>query len=65
MIESPCVEICEIDTKSGFCMGCKRTGFEIFNWINLNDEEKKQILLKLKNRSIYLNLKISGHKSSD
>ena len=64
MIESPCVEICEIDTKSGFCIGCKRTGFEIFNWINFNCERKRLILLKLKNRNIYSDPKIYGRKTS-
>ena len=56
MIKSPCIDVCEFDSKKYFCKGCKRNGFEIFNWSKFSDEEKKLILLKLKERNIPLNL---------
>ena len=51
MIKSPCLNICEIDKDSGLCKGCKRNSFEIFNWINFVEEEKKMILIKTKERN--------------
>jgi predicted Fe-S protein YdhL (DUF1289 family) len=55
MVESPCIDICEFETTSGLCKGCKRTGFEIFNWINFDESKKKEILFKLKSRNIPIN----------
>jgi predicted Fe-S protein YdhL (DUF1289 family) len=52
VVKSPCIDICEFDSKNGLCRGCKRTGFEIFNWMHFKDNEKKNILLKLKDRNI-------------
>jgi len=63
MIKSPCINVCEFDSKSVLCEECNCTGFEMFNWTNFSDEEKKLVLLKLKNRSIYSDLKISSHKT--
>nr|WP_272628237.1 DUF1289 domain-containing protein [Sphingomonas sp. QA11] len=31
-IESPCVNICEMDAASGLCTGCARTIDEIAGW---------------------------------
>ena len=64
MIKSPCKNICEFDSESDFCMGCLRTGFEIFNWINFNDKEKLVIITKLKCRNIKKNLKKDTHKNA-
>ena len=50
MIESPCIKICKIDKNSGFCTGCARNEYEVFNWINFSDYEKKKIVSKLKER---------------
>ncbi len=51
MVDSPCKNICKIDKKSGLCYGCFRTQQEINNWIVLKEEEKKKIIISLKNRS--------------
>ena len=58
MINSPCNKVCQIDVKSGLCLGCKRTEIEITDWINFNDIQKKDILKKinirkLKNKAAY------------
>ena len=50
VIESPCINICKINTDSGLCMGCCRDEFEVFNWINFSDKEKELILSKIKSR---------------
>jgi len=31
-IQSPCVNICEMDAASGLCLGCARTIDEIAGW---------------------------------
>jgi len=31
-IPSPCVRVCQIDRKTGWCLGCWRTGAEIGAW---------------------------------
>ena len=36
-IASPCIGICKLDQKSGFCIGCKRTIEEIGRWAMLDD----------------------------
>ena len=50
MIDSPCNDICTIDSDSGLCVGCGRTPSEITNWIHYNDNQKKIILNSLKKR---------------
>ena len=62
MVKSPCIGICEFETTSGLCKGCKRIGFEIFNWINFDESEKKEILLKLKSRNIPINIESADCK---
>ena len=32
-IESPCILVCSIDMKTGYCFGCGRTRDEIADWI--------------------------------
>ena len=50
MVDSPCNDICAIDSVSGLCVGCGRTPSEIKNWIRYSDNQKKVILNSLKNR---------------
>jgi predicted Fe-S protein YdhL (DUF1289 family) len=54
MVKSPCTNICAIDYNVGFCMGCKRTIKEITTWSNLDEAEKKQILLKIIDRKFFI-----------
>ena len=41
---SPCTLICSIDMKTGFCVGCGRTGNEIAGWTGFTDEERVQLM---------------------
>ena len=50
MTNSPCIDICTIDSESGLCVGCGRTQEEISNWSMKNNEEKEQLLVKVKSR---------------
>lgn len=46
-METPCVEICEIDDRSGLCIGCFRSLEEIAVWSGLNSEERRAIMAAL------------------
>lgn len=49
-IASPCVNICQLDPASGYCIGCLRTMDEIANWLELNNEQKRAIVALLEQR---------------
>ena len=51
MSDSPCIDICQMDSESGLCVGCGRTIEEIANWSNYTNEKKKDILKQLKSRN--------------
>lgn len=42
-VQSPCRGICQSDER-GFCRGCMRTRDERFNWQNLSDTQKQDVL---------------------
>ncbi|MEG3151925.1 DUF1289 domain-containing protein [Sphingomonas sp. ZT3P38] len=46
-IESPCVNICEIDAASGLCVGCARTLDEIARWSSASPEWRDGVMAKL------------------
>lgn len=41
---SPCVAVCRIDERTGFCMGCFRNIDEIRDWIIMPPEERQRVL---------------------
>lgn len=41
---SPCILICSIDMKTGYCFGCGRTRDEIAGWIDYSDAERQSIM---------------------
>jgi hypothetical protein len=41
---SPCISVCQIDPKTGWCIGCHRTIDEIRDWIISTPEERQKIL---------------------
>ena len=43
-IQSPCVLICSIDMKTGYCFGCGRTRDEISGWMTYTHDERKEIM---------------------
>jgi len=51
MIDSPCIDVCKIDPKGNFCLGCGRVLDEITNWPSYTEEKKKMVLKRLKDRS--------------
>lgn len=46
-METPCILVCSIDIKTGFCFGCGRTGDEIGNWTVFSDTERSAIMASL------------------
>ena len=59
-IKSPCILVCQLDHKTGFCFGCGRTGDEIMRWTGYSDEQRDAIMDGLDERLVRL-----GMKSSD
>jgi predicted Fe-S protein YdhL (DUF1289 family) len=41
---SPCINICRLDTRTGWCVGCGRTGNEIAAWSTAGDAGRQAIL---------------------
>ena len=44
MVESPCIDKCQIDEKKSFCIGCSRTIKEISEWSTYDDKQKQKII---------------------
>jgi predicted Fe-S protein YdhL (DUF1289 family) len=53
-METPCVEICEIDRASGLCRGCARTIAEIAAWTSMSSAERRRIMSELADRKAAL-----------
>jgi predicted Fe-S protein YdhL (DUF1289 family) len=51
-MESPCVDICEIDRVTGLCLGCRRTIDEIAGWSAMTSAERRRIMAELPSRKI-------------
>ncbi|HXP97818.1 MAG TPA: DUF1289 domain-containing protein [Telmatospirillum sp.] len=49
-VESPCVDICKIVQRTGYCRGCGRTAAEIRNWQRSSDMENQAVLDHLPDR---------------
>jgi predicted Fe-S protein YdhL (DUF1289 family) len=47
IIESPCILVCAIDMKTGFCFGCGRTRDEIGAWSIMSPENRRAIIAGL------------------
>lgn len=51
-IETPCVNICVIDSISQLCTGCLRSLDEIASWRQLSVEARRAIMDRLPSRKI-------------
>jgi predicted Fe-S protein YdhL (DUF1289 family) len=47
---SPCVAICQIDSSTGYCIGCGRTSQEIGRWIAFSEPERLALMATLPDR---------------
>ncbi|MBA8900978.1 MULTISPECIES: DUF1289 domain-containing protein [unclassified Phyllobacterium] len=46
-IESPCILVCAIDMKTGYCFGCGRTREEIGAWSVMSPETRRTVMADL------------------
>lgn len=46
-IESPCILVCSIDEKTGYCFGCGRTSREIGTWLSMTGDKRSAIMAEL------------------
>lgn len=46
-IESPCILVCSIDERTGYCFGCGRTRDEIAGWIGMTAEQRRDVMALL------------------
>jgi len=46
-VASPCIDVCRIDAKSGYCEGCQRSLEEIASWSACGPAEKRAVLALL------------------
>lgn len=46
-MESPCILVCSIDDRTGYCFGCGRTRSEIAGWIGMNSQQRRDIMAGL------------------
>jgi hypothetical protein len=49
-IESPCINICRMDPRTGWCEGCGRTLAEIARWGTTNDADRAAVMAELPGR---------------
>ncbi len=49
-IESPCILVCSIDIKTGYCFGCGRTREEIGAWTTMSPERRSSVMSELEAR---------------
>lgn len=49
-ITSPCIKVCAVDGRTGYCLGCGRTMPEIGGWVKLGHEGRAKVLELLPER---------------
>jgi uncharacterized protein len=50
VIESPCIDVCQMDPQRRLCAGCYRTLDEIARWAEMSDAERAGVLADLSAR---------------
>lgn len=49
-MESPCILVCSIDMRTGYCFGCGRTRDEIAGWTGYTSAERRAVMALLPDR---------------
>lgn len=49
-LPSPCISLCQMEEKTGLCLGCQRTISEIIDWSVAPEAIKRQIWLAINER---------------
>ena len=53
-METPCVNICLLDSETGLCVGCGRTIEEIASWASMSDSDRRAIMAQFAKRMVRL-----------
>ncbi|MGE0733958.1 MAG: DUF1289 domain-containing protein [Alphaproteobacteria bacterium] len=56
-MKSPCILVCQLDHRTGYCFGCGRTGDEIMRWTSYTDAQRDTIMAGLDERLVRLGMK--------
>jgi predicted Fe-S protein YdhL (DUF1289 family) len=59
-IQTPCINICEIDFDTLLCKGCGRTREEVARWMSFSDAERATIMAALPERMRKARMKAPG-----
>jgi hypothetical protein len=46
-LETPCINVCLLDTATGLCLGCGRTIEEIARWSAMSSSERRAVMAQL------------------
>jgi len=49
-VKSPCIGVCRVDGRHGYCIGCWRTLGEIAKWSRFSETERETVLAALPGR---------------
>lgn len=49
-IKSPCIAVCAVDSKTGWCLGCARSLKEISEWTKYTDQKRDDVMTELETR---------------
>lgn len=49
-VVSPCIDVCRIDGKTGYCVACLRTPDEIRRWRKMTDHQCRRVLAEAAKR---------------
>ena len=49
-IPSPCISVCHIEPRTGWCEGCLRTLDEIAAWGRMGDADKREVWVQIAKR---------------
>jgi predicted Fe-S protein YdhL (DUF1289 family) len=52
VIETPCINVCTLDPRSGLCIGCGRTVDEIARWGSMSAADRTRIMAELPARRL-------------
>jgi predicted Fe-S protein YdhL (DUF1289 family) len=53
-VPSPCISVCRMNPASGLCDGCLRTLDEIAAWGSMSEDGKREVWLRIEQRSQHL-----------
>ncbi|WP_378950565.1 DUF1289 domain-containing protein [Mesorhizobium sp. ANAO-SY3R2] len=46
-IETPCILVCSLDDRTGYCFGCGRTRDEVWAWSKMTPETRRAVMAEL------------------